>query len=825
MIDRSSSSDARRATIGETRERRGDHRQKPGPASQDKGKLAKPHATSVKCGMHQALPHDSAHKHVAGEALYIDDLPEPAGLSHVYLGLSERAHARIASLDLDAVRAAPGVLAVLTAADIPGINDISSTGRHDEVLLADGLVAYHRQPIFAVVGETRDAARRACLLAKVSYEDLPAIVTVEAARRADAPFVTEPLKLERGEVAEAMRSAPRRLKASMQVGGQEHFYLEGMVALAMPGEDDEVTVLSSTQHPSEIQHMVSHVLGVPSNAVTVEVRRMGGAFGGKETQGSLFACIAALAAKRLGRAVKCRPDRDDDMAITGKRHDFLIDYEVGFDDMGRIEAVDMVYAARCGFSADLSGPVTDRALFHADNCYFYPAVRAVSQPYKTNTCSNTAFRGFGGPQGMLGAERIIEEIAFATGLDPLDIRKRNFYGTGERDVTPYHQRVEDNIIAEIVDGLEASSDYRARRAAIRKANAESRIVKRGLSLTPVKFGISFTATWFNQAGALVHVYTDGSIHLNHGGTEMGQGLYIKVAQVVANEFQVDLERVKITATTTGKVPNTSATAASSGSDLNGMAAQAAARIIKERLIAFIAGKWGVPPTEVIFEAGEVRAGDRTMSFETLVREAYMARIQLSAAGFYSTPKIHWDRKAGRGHPFYYFAYGAAVSEVAIDTLSGEYRVERVDILHDCGRSLNPAIDRGQIEGGFVQGMGWLTTEELWFDTEGRLRTHAPSTYKIPVASDRPRLFNVEMLSGYENCEPTIGRSKAVGEPPLMLAISVLQALSDAVASVADYRFCPRLDAPATPERVLLAVEEMKANRLPAASARLGEGVA
>jgi xanthine dehydrogenase large subunit len=760
--------------------------------------------------MHQPLPHDSAHKHVTGEALYVDDLPEPAGLAHLYLGLADRAHAKIKSLELDAVRAAPGVITVLTAADIPGVNDISSTGRHDEPLLAAGLVSYHRQPVFAVVGETRDAARRACLGARISYENLTPVVTVEEARRAHAPFVTEPLKLERGDVRAALQSAPHRLKGSMLVGGQEHFYLEGQVALAVPGEDDDVTVYSSTQHPSEIQHMVSHVLGIASNAVTVEVRRMGGAFGGKETQGNLFACICALAAKKLSRAVKCRPDRDDDMTITGKRHDFLIDYEVGFDDQGVIQAADMVYAARCGFSADLSGPVTDRALFHADNCYFYPSVRALSQPFKTNTCSNTAFRGFGGPQGMLGAERMIEEIAFATGLDPLDVRKRNFYRLGERDVTPYHQRVEDNIIAEIVEKLEQSARYRERRDAIREANAKSRVVKRGLALTPVKFGISFTATWLNQAGALVHVYKDGSIHLNHGGTEMGQGLYVKVAQVVADEFQLGVDRVKITATTTGKVPNTSATAASAGSDLNGMAARAAARMIKERLAGFLAERWDVPAGNVVFEAGRVRAGGKSMTFEELVLAAYMAQVQLSAAGFYKTPKIHWDRKAGRGHPFYYFAYGAAASEVAIDTLTGEYRVERVDILHDCGSSLNPAIDRGQIEGGFVQGMGWLTTEELWFDKEGRLRTHAPSTYKIPVASDRPRIFNIEMFEGDGNREPTIGRSKAVGEPPLMLAISVLHALSDAVASVADYRFCPRLDTPATPERVLFAVEEMKA---------------
>ena len=492
------------------------------------------------------------------------------------------------------------------------------------------------------------------------------------------------------------------------------------------------------------------------------------------------------------------------------------DYEIGFDDEGRIHAVDAVFAARCGWNADLSGPVTDRALFHMDNCYFYPAVRARSEPLLTNTVSNTAFRGFGGPQGMVGAERFIEEVAFATGLDPLEVRQRNLYGgasCGEgpgRDVTPYHQTVEDNIAGEVIDRLERSCDYRARQAAIREANAASPVIKRGIALTPVKFGISFTATWYNQAGALVHVYTDGTVALNHGGTEMGQGLYIKVAQVVAQAFGIGLDRIKITATTTGKVPNTSATAASSGSDLNGMAALDACETIKARLTAFAAQKWNVDPAEIAFLPGRVRIGAQEIGFPELVASAYMGRVQLSATGFYATPKIHWDRKAGRGHPFYYFAYGAAAAEVAIDTLTGEYKVERVDILHDCGQSLNPAIDKGQIEGGFVQGMGWLTTEELVWDEKGVLRTHAPSTYKIPVASDRPRIFNVALLEDAPNREPTIHRSKAVGEPPLMLAICVLHALSDAVASVGGHKVCPRLDAPATPERVLAAVERVRA---------------
>ena len=556
--------------------------------------------------------------------------------------------------------------------------------------------------------------------------------------------------------------------------------------------------------------MVAQVLAVPAHAVTVEVRRMGGGFGGKETQGNLFACVAAILAKRTGKAVKIRPDRDDDMIITGKRHGFLVDYAVGFDDEGRILGVDMRFDGQCGWSSDLSGPVTDRALFHADNCYYYPNVHLGSRPLKTNTVSNTAFRGFGGPQGMLAGERVIEEVAFATGLDPLEVRKRNFYGKNERNITPYHQTIEDNITEEIVTKLEASCDYGGRRAAILEFNSGSEVLKRGIALTPVKFGISFTLTAYNQAAALVHVYRDGSVHLNHGGTEMGQGLYTKVAQIVAETFQIDLDRVRITATTTGKVPNTSATAASSGADLNGKAAEAAALTIKQRLITFAAHHWSVLPEQVDFEASRVRVGDRSMTFAELVGAAYLGRVQLSATGFYKTPKIHWDREKGRGRPFYYFAYGAACSEVVIDTLTGEYRCLRTDILHDVGRSLSPAIDRGQIEGGFVQGMGWLTTEELVWSKEGALWTHAPSTYKIPAMGDRPRIFNVELLEAGANREETIFRSKAVGEPPFMLGISVLHALSDAIASTADHRICPKLDAPATPERVLETIERMRA---------------
>jgi len=765
--------------------------------------------SAIKGGVSKDLRHDSAIKHVTGRAEYCDDIAEPIGTLHAYLGLSTKAHALLRDVDLSAVRAAPGVVGVLTAEDIPGVNDVSPTGRNDEPIFATAKVEFWGQPIFAVVAETRDAARRAAKLAQITYEDLPFALDPEAAQAADMGYVTPPLTLKRGEAAIAMDNAPHRIKGKMRVGGQDHMYLEGHIAFAIPGEDDDVVIHSSTQHPSEAQHMVAHVLGVSSNAVVINVRRMGGGFGGKETQMNLFCSVAAVAAKKWNRAVKIRPDRDDDMSATGKRHDFVIDYEVGFDDDGVIEAVTGEFAARCGFSSDLSGPVTDRALFHADNAYYYPNVLLNSHPMKTNTVSNTAFRGFGGPQGVIAAERIMEEIAYHRGLDSLEVRKRNFYGDNGRDVTPYHQTVEDNIAPRICQELEDTADYEARRQAILDWNAKGGTIRKGIALTPVKFGISFTATWYNQAGALLHVYSDGSIHLNHGGTEMGQGLNTKIAQVVADELQVDFDTIKITKTTTEKVPNTSATAASSGSDLNGMAAQDAARQVKERLVAFAAEHWKTDAANVRFVPNAVQVGDETIPFPDFIKQAYMARVHLSAAGFYKTPKIHWNRETGQGRPFYYYAYGASCSEVSVDTLTGEYRVERTDILHDVGKSLNPIIDIGQIEGAFIQGMGWLTTEELWWDKQGQLRTHAPSTYKIPLASDRPREFNVQLATWSENKEHSIKRSKAVGEPPFMLGISVFEALSHAVASVNDYQTCPRLDAPATPERVLMAIERLQ----------------
>jgi xanthine dehydrogenase large subunit len=751
-----------------------------------------------------AIAHDSAARHVAGSAPYIDDLREPAGCLHLAPGGSPVARGRIVSVDLDAVRAAPGVVAVLTAADIPGKNDVSPV-MGDDPMFAAGRVEFHGQVIFAVAAETRDQARRAVRLAKIEIEPEAPLVSVDQALAADADLLPV-YTFARGDVAAALSAAGLRIDGTVRIGGQEHFYLEGQIALAVPGEGGEMVVLSSTQHPSEVQHVVARVLALPDAAVTVEIRRMGGGFGGKESQASQWAAIAALAARVTGRPAKMRLDRDDDMVMTGKRHDFLARYEVATDADGRIEALSLDLASRCGYSADLSGSINDRAMFHSDNTYFLPAARIRSRRMKTYTVSNTAFRGFGGPQGMVAAERVIDAIAWTLGKDPLDIRKANLYAPG-RDVTPYGMGVEDNVAADLIGTLERTSSYRARRAEIAAFNAGSPVLKRGIALTPVKFGISFTTTHLNQAGALVHVYQDGSIHLNHGGTEMGQGLFVKVAQIVAEEFGVSLKHVRITATHTGKVPNTSPTAASSGTDMNGMAAKIAAGTIRARLADFAADMHGVPKSQVQFRDDMVFAGNVAIPFPELVKRAYFARISLSSTGFYKTPKITWDRATGTGRPFFYFAYGAACAEVLVDTTTGENRVTRVDILHDVGRSINPAVDIGQIEGGFVQGMGWLTTEELVFDERGRLRTHAPSTYKIPTAGDVPADFRVALYDN-QNREDTVWRSKAVGEPPLMLAISVFCALADAIHALAPGRVVP-LDAPATPEAILRAIDAVR----------------
>ena len=757
-----------------------------------------------------ARPHESAELHVSGEAAYTDDLPEFAGTLHVALGLSRHAHARIVSLDLEAVRAAPGVVAVLTAADIPGENNCGPV-LHDDPILAEGTVSYLGQPVFAVIATSRDLARQAAALAKsgdiVRYEPLEAVLTARAAHDRQQ-YVLPPLHLVRGDPAARIAAAPHRLTGEFEVGGQEQFYLEGQIAYAVPKEGAGMLVYSSTQHPSEMQQVVAHMLGWPAHRVLCECRRMGGGFGGKESQSAVFACIAALAASKLKRPVKLRADRDDDFLITGKRHDAVYRYEVGFDSEGRIAGARVEIALRAGYSADLSGAVATRAVCHVDNAYYLSDVEIAARACKTNTQSNTAFRGFGGPQGALVTEVMIDDIARALGRDPLDVRLANFYGIGERDVTPYGQRVDDNILAPLTAQLLESSDYRARRAALAAFNEASPVLKRGIAITPVKFGISFNVPFLNQAGALVHVYRDGSVLVNHGGTEMGQGLNTKVAQVVAHVLGLPLEQVRVTATDTSKVANTSATAASTGSDLNGKAAEAAAQTIRARLAEMAARLLGGQPGDAIFANGCVSLDGASLPFAQLVNEAYLARVQLWSDGFYATPKVHWDAKTLTGHPFYYFAYGAAVSEVVVDTLTGEWKLLRADLLHDAGRSINPAIDLGQVEGGFIQGMGWLTTEELWWNADGRLMTHAPSTYKIPAISDTPAAFHVALYRN-ENVEPTVFRSKAVGEPPLLLAFSVFLAIRDAVAAAAPHaRSAPPLRAPATPEAILAAISAL-----------------
>jgi len=751
--------------------------------------------------VYKPLPHDSGAKHVQGAAEYIDDIPEPAGTLHVAVGGAPVARGTIRRIDLADVQNPPGVVAVITAAHIPGKNDISPATA-DEPVFAHDRIDFHSQPVFAVIATTRDAARRAALRGKIEVAAETPNVTVEQGK-ASGERVLPDYAFVNGDAAKAAAAAPFRTSGMLRIGGQEHFYLEGQVALAIPGEDGAMLVYSSTQHPSEVQHIVARVLALPDSFVTTRVRRMGGGFGGKETQATQWAVIAALAARATGRPCKLRLDRDADMVMTGKRHDFAVAYTVGYEADGRIRAVDLDMDARCGCSADLSIGVVDRAMFHADNAYFLPEFNIATRRVKTNTVSNTAFRGFGGPQGMLAIERVIDAIAWNLGVDPLDVRKANLYGPG-RDVTPYGQTVEDcDVAPRLIEQLERTSNYRARRNEIRQFNARSPILKKGIALTPVKFGISFTLTHLNQAGALVHVYQDGSVNLNHGGTEMGQGLFQKVAQVAADELGIGLERVHITATATDKVPNTSATAASAGTDLNGMAVQLAVREIKGRLIRFASETWKVSEDRISFRDDRVFIGNESVAFGELTKKAYAGRVHMSAAGFYRTPKLHWDREKGKGRPFFYYAYGAACSEVLIDILTGEMSVRRVDILHDVGRSINPALDIGQIEGAFVQGMGWLTTEELVYDDKGRLLTHAPSTYKIPVSSDVPADFRVALFDG-SNREETVYRSKAVGEPPLMLAISVLAAIGDAVHSLDPGRPVA-LDAPATPEAILKAV--------------------
>ncbi len=771
-------------------------------------------ATAMHAGARVGVsrPHESAELHVTGTATYTDDIPELTGTLHCALGLSPVAAGRLLQSDLAAVRAMPGVVRVFTAEDIPGENNCGSV-LHDDPILCDGEIRYLGQPVFAVVAQTREQARRAAALAKgvLKTEGAEPVITPRQAHEKQQ-YVVPPMQLARSVsgldeagMHAAIEKAPHRLTGSLDVGGQEQFYLEGQISYALPKEGGGMHIHCSTQHPSEMQLLVAHALGIQAHAVLVECRRMGGGFGGKESQSAQFACIAAMAAHALNRPVKLRLDRDDDFMITGRRHGFWYEYDVGYDDDGHVLGVTLQMVSHAGHSADLSAAVMTRAVCHFDNAYWLPEVAMHGYCGKTNTQSNTAFRGFGGPQGAICMEYILDSIARNLGKDALAVRRANFYGKDDRNVTPYRQTVEDNIIHELVDQLEASSDYAARRKEMAAFNASSSVLKKGLALTPVKFGISFNVKHLNQAGALVHVYLDGSILVNHGGTEMGQGLNTKVVQVVAHELGVNFERVRLSATDTSKVANTSATAASTGSDLNGKAAQDAARQIRDRLAANVAQRHGGKPEDVRFANDKVFVSGKQLDFSAVVADAYLDRVQLWSDGFYATPGLSWDAKTMTGHPFYYYAYGAAVSEVVVDTLTGEWKLLRADLLHDVGQSLNPAVDIGQIEGGFIQGMGWMTMEELvWHPKSGMLLTHAPSTYKIPTANDCPPVFNVKLFEG-RNVQDAIHRSKAVGEPPLLLPFSVFFAIRDAISAAGGHKVNPPLTVPATSEAILRAV--------------------
>ena len=758
--------------------------------------------------------HDSAELHVTGRALYTDDISLPSDALHLTFGLASIAHGSIETLDLGEVKASKGVVAVLTASDLKYANDTSPSA-HDEPLLSDEKIHYFGQPIFIVIAQSHLLSRKAAKKAKISYTIHKPILTIEDALNAKSYFEKGPRQYSKGNAQAAVESAAFQLEDSFVVGGQEHFYLEGQVAFAIPQDDTGMVVLSSSQHPTEVQHKVAEALGVEMNQVRVEVRRMGGAFGGKESQGNALAVACAVAAQRTKKTCKMRYDRDDDMIITGKRHDFNISYNVGFNKLGRILGITFQHFVRCGWSQDLSLPVADRAMLHADNAYNLTNVDITSHRLRTNTQSNTAFRGFGGPQGIIGIERALDHIAHFLNLDPLDIRKQNFYTSYpikksndiqtnvNAETTPYGMEVTDSITSELVEKLLDTSNYSLRRKDIIKWNEQNPLIKKGIALSPVKFGISFTLSHFNQAGALVHVYKDGSIYINHGGTEMGQGLLTKTAQIAAEIFGVSLSRIKISATDTAKIPNTSATAASSGTDLNGMAIAVACNKIKKRIESFLLNVKDTSTDQIEFRDNKIFIDTKSIKFSEVIALAYEKRIALSATGFYATPELSWDRKAGKGRPFYYFSYGAAVTEVTLDKLTGENRILRADILHDCGHSLNPALDMGQIEGGYVQGAGWLTMEELVWNKEGALQTHAPSTYKIPCASDRPETLKINLWDA-KNRSDTIYRSKAVGEPPLILGISAWLALSNAVAACG--KNYPHLNAPATPEQILFSIQ-------------------
>ena len=752
-------------------------------------------------------PHESGIKHVSGRAYYTDDIPEPLETLYGAIGWSKKAHAIIKKINLDEVVKSAGVITVVTGKDIVGRNDVGPVYDGDPIFPKKA--EYYGQPLFAVAAKTTELARKAVLKAKISYKTLKPIITIQNALKKKS-FVLKEKIIKKGEALKAIDNSVNRLKGNFTTGSQEHFALEGQTAFVIPEEDNDFKVFSSTQHPSETQQIIAKMLKQKSNTITVETRRIGGGFGGKETQSFIFAAICTLLAKKTKHPVKLRMDRDDDIIITGKRHDFYSEYEVGFDELGIIKGLKLKLASRCGISPDLSEAINERALLHIDNAYYLENVLVENYLCKTNTASNTAFRGFGGNQGMMAIENIIDHIATSLKKDSAEIRRRNFYQKKRKNITHYNMKIEDNVIQEIFDQLIKSSNYKSRQLSIKKFNKGNKYIKKGIALTPVKFGISFTTWHLNQAGALVHIYcNDGSVHVNTGAIEMGQGTYTKIAQLAANAFGLPFNKIKVSATRTDKVPNTSASAASSTTDLNGAAALNAISKIKQNLASFVKRKYKIKNGEAVYENGMIKFKGKSFKFNTLIKEAYLNRVSLSSSGFYTTPKIYFDKKTFKGRPFLYFCYGAAVSEVVIDTLTGENKITRADILHDAGKAINPAIELGQIEGGFVQGAGWLTMEEVKWKSNGQLTTHSPSTYKIPAASDMPEKFNVEIFKKGKNNENVINKSKTTGEPPLMNAMSVFFAIKNAIASIGNYNMTPILDAPATPEKILMSINQLK----------------
>ena len=757
--------------------------------------------------INEKRPHESGIKHVSGRAFYTDDLPESPGTLFGDIGWSKKARAIIKKMNLEKVIKTEGVTAVVTSSDIPGRNDVGPVYDGDPIFPKKA--EYYGQPLFAVAAKTTEQARKAVLKAKITYKTLKPVTTIKEALKKKSYVLKEKI-IKKGDATKAIENSVNRLNGSFTTGSQEHFALEGQTAFVIPQEDNDYKVFSSTQHPSETQQVIAKMLNQKSNTITVETRRIGGGFGGKETQSFIFAAICTLLAKKTKHPVKLRMDRDDDIIITGKRHDFYSEYKVGFDELGVIKGLKIKLASRCGISPDLSEAINERALLHIDNAYFLENLLVENYLCKTNTASNTAFRGFGGNQGMMAIENIIDHIANSLKRDPAEIRRRNFYQKKKKNITHYNMKIEDNVMHEIYDQLIKSSNYKSRQLSIKKFNEKNTYIKKGIAITPVKFGISFTTWHLNQAGALVHIYSnDGSVHVNTGAIEMGQGTHTKIAQLVANELGLNFSRVKVSATRTDKVPNTSASAASSTTDLNGAAALNAISKIKMNLSAYIKRKYKIKNGEGIYENGIVKFKGKSFKFNSLIKEAYLNRVSLSSSGFYTTPKIHFDKKNFKGRPFLYFCYGAAVSEIIIDTLTGENKIIRTDILHDAGRAINPAIEIGQIEGGFVQGAGWLTMEEVNWKSNGQITTHSPSTYKIPAASDMPEKFNVEIFKKGKNVEQVINKSKTTGEPPLMLAMSVFYAIKNAIASVGNYAFYPNLDAPATPEKILMSIDKLK----------------